>query len=186
ALVDRGKDATRYLDARQPAAVRLEAIRSLRTRDDLPRLLKLLADPDAFLRNAAVQQLAHSPTLLAAVDVSTLADPLPRIGMMLAWRASGRAEGVRRVRDCLMDRDEEVRFLAAKWVADEKLAQYRPLLAKALEDRALNVRLFFAYSSALARINGREVSEAAMADYFLGRLVDQRSRTAPRLPALQL
>src|SRR5262249_33526383 len=186
ALVDRGKDATRYLDARQPADVRLEAIRSLRTKDDLPRLLKILADQDAFLRNAAVQQLARLPGLLVRVDVPTLTDPVQRIGVMLAWRASGRSEGIRRVRDFLADRDEEVRFLAAKWVADEKLSQYRPLLAKALEDRALNVRLFLAYSSALARINGREVSEAAMADYFLGRLVDQRSRTAPRLPALQL
>src|SRR5262249_29320318 len=135
ALVDRGKDATKYLDARHPADVRREAIRSLKTKDDLPRLLKLLADQDAFLRNAAVQQLARSPALLAAVDISALTDPLQRIGVMLAWRASGRPEGVRRLRDFLADRDEEVRFLAAKWVADEKLTQYRPLLAKALEDR---------------------------------------------------
>src|SRR5205085_5223388 len=113
ALVDRGKGATRYLDARQPAGVRLEAIRSLRTKDDLPRLLKLLGDQDAFLRNAAVQQLGRLPSLLAAVDVSALTDPLQRMGVMLAWRASGRAEGARRVRDFLADRDEEVRFLAA-------------------------------------------------------------------------
>src|SRR5262249_56491583 len=100
--------------------------------------------------------------------------------------ASGQSEGVRCVRDFLADRDEEVRFLAAKWVADEKLSQYRPLLAKALEDRALNVRLFFAYSSALARIDGREVSEAPMADYFLARLSDRRSSTALRVLALQM
>ncbi len=186
ALVDRGKDATHYLDAREPADVRREATRSLRTKDDLPRLLKLLADQDAFLRNAAVQQLARLPALLAAVDVPALTDPVQRIGVMLAWRASGRREGVRRVRDFLADRDEEVRFLAAKWVADEKLTQYRPLLAKALENRALNVRLFFAYSSALARIDGHEVSEAPMADYFLGRLSDKRSSTALRVLALQM
>jgi putative membrane-bound dehydrogenase-like protein len=186
ALVERGKDATRYLDAREPAGVRREAIRSLKTKDGLPRLLKLLADPDAFLRNAAVQQLARSSALLAAVDVSALTDPLQRIGVMLAWRASGRPEGIRRVRDFLADRDEEVRFLAAKWVADEKLTQYRPLLAKALQERTLNVRLFFAYSSAVARIDGREVSETSMADYFLARLADQRSPTALRVLALQM
>ncbi len=106
--------------------------------------------------------------------------------MLLAWRASGRPEGTRRVRAFLADADEEVRFLAAKWVADDKLTEYRPLLAKALEDRSLNVRLYFAYSSALARIDGREVSEAPMADYFLARLRDRRSPTPLRVMALQM
>src|SRR5204863_8899466 len=69
--------------------------------------------------------------------------------------------------------------------ADEKLTEYRPLLAKALEDRGLNVRLYFAYSSALARVEGQDVSEAKMADYFLDRLADARRPTALRVLALQ-
>src|SRR5262249_54075684 len=139
-----------------------------------------------FLRNAAVQQLAHSPGLLIAVEVRSLKDPLQRIGVLLAWRAAGRSEGMRRGRDFLADPDEGGRFLAAQWGADEKLSQYRPLLAKGLEDRRLNVRLFFAYSSALARIDGQEVSETQMADYFLGRLSDRRSSIGLRVMALQM
>jgi putative heme-binding domain-containing protein len=90
------------------------------------------------------------------------------------------------VRDFLADPDEDVRFLAAKWVADEKLSEYRPLLVEALKDRRLNVRLYFAYSAALARIDGRDVSEAKMADYFFDRLTDDQSPTALRVLALQM
>ena len=184
-LVGRDKDARRFLDAKQPAAVRLEAVASLKDKKDLPRLLDLLSDADPFLRNAAVQRLAHAPDLLAAVDKDKL-EARQHIGLLLAWRASGRPEAVRQVRGFLADTDAEVRFLAAKWVADEKLSKYRPLLVKALEDRRLNVRLFFAYSSALARLDGKDVSETRMADYFLARLTDDKSPTALRVLALQM
>ena len=186
ALVSRGQDARPFLAERQPAAVRLEAIGSLKAKTDLPRLLKLLADTDPFLRHAAVQRLAHSPDLLEIVDAGTLTVPLQRIGVLLAWRASGRPGAARRVRGFLADADEDVRFMAAKWVADDKLVEVRPLLARALEDRRLNVRLYFAYSSALARLDGKDVSAAKMADYFLARLADGRSPTALRVMALQM
>jgi putative membrane-bound dehydrogenase-like protein len=186
ALVARGEDARSFLTPDQPPAVRLEAVGSLTAKDDLPRLLSLLTDPDPFLRNAAVQRLAHSPDLLAAVKITALADAAQRIGMLLAWRASGRPEATHLVRDFLADPDEDVRFMAAKWVADQKLDAYRPLLAEALKDRRLNVRLYVAYSAALARLDGRDVSEAQMADYFFGRLTDAEAQTPLRVLALQM
>ncbi len=72
ALVDRGEDARRFLDPKQPAEVRLEAIRSLKTKEDVAHLLKLLADPDAFLRNAAVQQLVEGLTSSSVYATSGL------------------------------------------------------------------------------------------------------------------
>ena len=185
ALARQGKDTGRFLEGKQPAAVRLEAVASLKDKKDLPQLLELLNDVDPFLRNAAVQRLAHASGLLAALDGRKLG-VRERLGVLLAWRASGLAEGVRRVAGFLGDPDDEVRFLAAKWVADAKLTDYRPLLVKALEDRNLNVRLFFAYSSALARIDGKDVSETQMADYFLARLADAKSPPGLRLLALQM
>jgi putative membrane-bound dehydrogenase-like protein len=174
-----------FLDAGQPAAVRAEAVRSLRRKADLPRLLSLLADQDPFLRHAAVEQLANAPDLLAAVRLSEFKEPW-RIGMLLAWRASGRPEGVRLVRDFLADSDDDVRFLAAKWIADQKLAEYRPMLVEGLKDRHLNVRLFFAFSAALARLDGKDANEAQMADYFFDRLRDGHSPPAIRVLALQM
>jgi putative membrane-bound dehydrogenase-like protein len=185
-LVARGEDASRFLDNRYPAAVQMEAIGSLKNKAVVPRLLKLLTVPDPFLRHAAVQQLAHVPDLLDGLDPRSLNEPTQQLGVLLAWRASGRSEATRQVRDFLTSPDEEVRFLAAKWIADQKLEEHRPVLIEGLKDRNLNVRLYLAYSAALARLDGRDVSEKEMADYFFARLTDSQSSTALRVLALQM
>jgi putative heme-binding domain-containing protein len=88
--------------------------------------------------------------------------------------------------DFLADADEDVRFLAAKWIADQQLVQYRPLLVEALKDRNLNVRMYMAYSTALARVDKQEVNEAKMAEYFVTRLAEESAPPALRVKALQL
>jgi HEAT repeat protein len=186
ALVERGADVRRFLKADQPAAVRLEAIAGLTDPADLPRLLQLLTDTDPFLRNAAVQRMARSPKLLAAVSPPSLRDPGQRVGMLLAWRAADLPQGRRLVRDFLSDPDEDVRFLAAKWIADLKLAEYRPQIAEAVKGRQLPFRLFFACTAALARLDGHNGSVADLADYFFDRLRDNHSPTALRVLALQM
>jgi putative membrane-bound dehydrogenase-like protein len=186
ALAQREGGALRFLDAKYPAAVRLEAIAALKGETAVPRLLKLLGDPDPFLRNATVRQLSLQPELLAAIDVHSLKEPLQRIGLLLAWRASGREEGLHRLREFLRDADEDVRFLAVKWIADHKLDAFRPVLTEMAKDRASNVSVFFACSAALARLDNRDVSETSMADYFLDRLKDEKSSPALRVLALQM
>jgi len=186
ALVGRGEEVRRFVDVQQPGEVRAEAVAGLTAKSDLPRLLKLLTDADPFLRHAAVRQLSRSPDLLAAVDRRTLTDPRRRVGLLLAYRASGLADGVRLVPDFLSDKDEDVRFLAAKWISDEKLTQYRALVVQAMKDPTLNVRLYLAFSTALARLDDQEVNEAKLADYFLDRLADDRSPPGLRVKALQM
>src|SRR5581483_5509605 len=141
ALVGRGENVTRFLDPAHPPAVRLEAVAGLRAPGDIPRLLQLLADADPSLRNAAVQQLAHRSDLLDSVDPASPPDPRIRIGLLLAHQATGRPASVRRWPQFFADQDEEVRFLAAKWAADQKLATFRSLLADALRDQSSTTRL---------------------------------------------
>ncbi len=186
ALAQRSDEASRFLDTKYPPAVRLEAVAAMKGEAAAPRLLKLLTDSDPFLRSAAVRQLSLQPERLALLDLHSFKEPLQRIGVLLAWRASGRPEGVQRLRDFLGDADEDVRFLAIKWIADHKLSEFRPVLAGMLKERALNVRLFSACSAALARLDDRDVSEAMMADYFLDRLKDEKSPPALRVLALQM
>jgi putative membrane-bound dehydrogenase-like protein len=183
ALVARGEDATAFLDRKHPPAVRFEAIGSLR---DPNRLLALLTDTDPYLRHAAVRQLARSPKLLADLTARKLTDPRQRIGVLLAQRESGLPEAAGLVPRFLADPDEEVRFLAAKWVADRRLTQHRGLLVDRLKDPKLSVRLFFAYTTAVARIDRKDVSEAGMADHFLARLADPQTLPAVRVMALRM
>jgi putative membrane-bound dehydrogenase-like protein len=181
-LADRQGKVWPFLKAGQPPAVRLEAICSL---TKSPALFKLLGDSDPFLRHAAVQYLARSTELLDDIRPGAIEDPKQRLGLLLAWRCSRRTAAAKLLANFLADPDEDVRFLAAKWIADQKLAEYRPQLVKALKDRRLNVRLFFAYSAALARLDGKDANEAQMADYFFDRLQDKESPTALRVLALQ-
>ncbi len=63
----------------------------------------------------------------------------------------------------LTDPDESVRFLAVKWIADEKLADYRDDITKAMNDPKLSVRMYVAYATALARLDGKDVNERSLA-----------------------
>ncbi len=183
AMLPRNKEAAEFLDMRYPAAVRLEAIRS--QFEGAPEvLLALFDDDDPFIRHEAVRVMAHSRDL-SALHLHR-GSARQHLGIMLARRASGVAVDAARMAGYLSDADEDVRFMAAKWIADEDLKGYRPLLVEALKDRKLNVRLFFAYSAALARIDGRDVSEGQMADYFFGRLQDPQTPPAVRVLALQM
>jgi putative membrane-bound dehydrogenase-like protein len=182
----RGLNARPFLDKRYPAEIRREAIASFRTLGDIPDLLELLIDPDPFIRTAAIHQLARSPDLLGTVDRSSLKDARQRLGLLLAYRACEQPRLVEAIPAFSADPDEDVRFLAAKWIADQALVQYRPLLVQALKDRNLNVRMYMAYSTALARVDKQEVNEAKMAEYFVSRLEDEKASPALRVKALQL
>jgi putative membrane-bound dehydrogenase-like protein len=185
ALAARGADVRRHVGARERAAVRREAVAGLTAPGDVPRLLELLTDADPFLRSAVVHQLAGHPELLAKVDVGKESDPKRRAELLLAHRASGRSEGEQLVPAFLADADEGVRFLAAKWVSDEKLVRFRPQIVEALKDRTLNVRMYAAYATALARLDGREVSDAKLADYFAQRVADDNAPAPVRAMALR-
>jgi putative membrane-bound dehydrogenase-like protein len=175
-----------FIEGKVPGELRAAAITSLGTRRDQSRLLDLLVSKDPFVRHAAVRRLSRWPEFLDRIDRSSLKDPLARAGLLLAHRMSGRPEGVKLVPEFLADKDEEVRFLAAKWIADDKLTQHRAPLLEALKDRTLNVRLYMGFSTALARLDNQEVNEAKLAEYFLQRVADERSPADLRAKALQM
>jgi len=182
ALAERGEDVSRFAAESQPPAVRMEAIAYL---TDDARLLKLTLDSDPFMRHAAVRQLARSRKL-ADIDPPSLTDPRLRAGLLLALRDNGRPDARLMVPRFLKDADPEIRFLAAKWIADQKLSRFRPLLVESLQDLALSSRLYAAYTTALARIDNQDVSEGRMADHFLGRLTDRSTSPEARITALRL
>ena len=137
-------------------------------RDKLLNLLELFTDPDPFSRHAIARQLARSPILIRNLDLRpylATEGPETRLGLLLACRASGGPEHVKLLREFLTDPDDEVRFLAAKWVADEKLVEHRAVIAAAMKKSGLNVPQYLAYATALARIDGQPVNEGKLAEY---------------------
>ncbi|MBO0700383.1 MAG: hypothetical protein J2P46_18440, partial [Zavarzinella sp.] len=185
ALVARSADVRAFADEAQPPEVRAEAVPGLNFDGVGEFLLKLLASKDPFLRHAAVQHLGRLEAARSRIDFRTLSDPLQRIGLLLAWRASGQKAGQLRLADFLNDPDPDVRLLAVKWVADERLAQYRPHIAEAMKDSHLDPRTFTALATALARIDDKPVNEDGLAAYFLDRLNDKSAPLTARRTALR-
>ncbi|MDR3636104.1 MAG: HEAT repeat domain-containing protein [Isosphaeraceae bacterium] len=183
ALAARGINTQPYLAKEQPPAVRLAAIEGLTAKSEL---LALLDDPDPFLRSAAVHRLALTPDALSSIDRGTLATPGQRAGVLLASRASGVREATSLIPRFIADPDEDVRFLAVKWIADEKLEPYRGLVVAMLKDPGLNVRMVSACATALARLDNQDVSEARMADAFFERLASDQNPVGTRIRMLQL
>lgn len=184
-LAARGADVKRFRAQEQPGSVQRAALDGQMAARDLPQLLQFLKDEDPFLRNAAIQALVRQPDLLRTVEIGEQLDPRCRAGLLLAHRATEKPEGRALLPEFLADRDEDVRFLAIKWVADDKLVEQRPLIEKMLAGGKLNVRLYAALATALARLEGKEVNDAQLAEYFLRLIKDAKAEPVLRVLALQ-
>jgi putative heme-binding domain-containing protein len=80
----------------------------------------------------------------------------------------------------LKDTDDEVKFLAVKWIADKKLARHKADVEKMMANPKVSVRLYTACATALARLDGKSVNEKSLADYFAQRLTDDKTPTELR------
>lgn len=145
------------------------AITALKLESDIPALLNAATHADPFVAHTARMHLANSSQLLDAIKIDML-PPAQRVAVLLAERASGNAKYVNHLTHHLQDASEDVRFLAAKWVSDETLKQFRPEIESALKSPQLSVRMTMAYATALARLSDQEVSESKLAERFARQL----------------
>jgi putative membrane-bound dehydrogenase-like protein len=175
-----------FLDKKYPMGLRADATRFLIARTHAPRLLEFLDDDDPFLRHAAVQQGISRNELRLAIKANIKGlTPRQRVAFMLMQKQFDPDVNLGIVRPFLDDPDETVRFLAVKWVADEKLGDYRKDIERAIRDPKISVRMYMAYATALARLDGQEVSETRLADYFAQRLADDKTPAALRAQLLR-
>jgi putative membrane-bound dehydrogenase-like protein len=185
-MVAYGQDATQFLDRKWPDTLRANALLGLYAPNDWKHLIPLFADPDPFLFRGAIERVAfyrsHDQRTFGQLSLRE------RMGFLLALqRASEKKVGFIDNPPGpflgLNDPDEIVRFLAVKWIADEKPPHYREDIEKILADPKLSVRMYLACATALARLDGKEVNEKSLADYFAKRLADQQTPPA-QLPML--
>jgi putative membrane-bound dehydrogenase-like protein len=170
--------AGRYKDPSFPGTMRAIAVqRWFLNRGDL-------VDEDPFYRHAVIM----SGGIAKFFDDQTIQEPMIRQSILVAMcrkPALNQPGGGAWLKRFLTDPDEIVRFLAVKWIADEKLADYRDDVVKAMRDPKLSVRMYMAYATALARLDGLEVNEKSLADYFVKRLADDTTPPAQRAMLLR-
>jgi len=180
-LAARSLDVSEFLDAKHPAALRVEAIA---TSNDAARLAGLFSDADPYLRHAVIYRFKEIPTELMSVDWTKLKDPKQRVGLILAWRAT-RVINHPIITSALADPDPEVRLIAAKWVSDERIEEFRPQIAKQLARPDLDHRSLIAFTTTLARLDNKPVNEDALAGYFLEQVNNKKLPAAMRLLSLR-
>lgn len=113
-------------------------------------LIKTLADPDN------IQLGLHRPD-----PSNTQFDAHQRALMLLAWRKSNPQDPTGVAQECLRDPDPVVQLLALKWVSDERLEANRGLV-EAIAQEPPSPTLFHAAVTALSRIDGEPVHDAAI------------------------
>ncbi len=177
--------AKQFIGDTFPPSVRAEAAAGWRGEDPAP-LAALVAGDDPFLRHAAVQRLAELPLQLAFFTNDGENNPKQQIAALLAYRATRRKERESVLKDIfLKSSDPDVRFLAVKWVSDEKLMQFRPQIVEMLKSTALDPRAYIALATTLARLDDKPVNDDSLAAYFLDRLKDRDAPVSARLMALR-
>lgn len=181
AMVAGRHDVREFLDSTDPPAVQAAAVAGYHDNVGLGPCRPLLTDPDPFLRHAAVLRQSRSPYPLDDANAKE------RVSYLLAARLSDDRKPIRLrlLERFLKDSDPDVRFLAVKWVADEKLAKFRPQIEAMLREPNLDPRAFMALATALARIDGRPVSDDGLAEYFIARLADKDASLRARMMALK-
>jgi len=181
------KNLARFIKPEYPPSVRAEGIRGLLVPlvdTEMKSLLDLLLSDDPFLRHAAVHQIATASLGVGSLPAKRVGEG-QQIGVLLAHRSMPSLNASPDLKHYLDDPNEDVRFLAVKWIADEKLAGYRDHVTKAMNDPTLSVRMYTAYATALARLDGQDVNETKLADYFAKRLGDDAALPALRAQLLK-
>ena len=111
-------------------------------------LSELMTNSDPFLRHAAAVRLGRADLLEKTLDLKTM-EPEARLFTLIAERQSPKLNPRGgRLKTYLGDSDETIRFLAIKWIADEKLSDFRKDIEKAMADPKISVRMYTACATA--------------------------------------
>jgi putative membrane-bound dehydrogenase-like protein len=154
-------------------------------------LLHQFISADSFVRAAAIhrvaQLLSDEPARRAEFQQAL------KVGIdtdyqcvIAALRRSTWNERYQFLSEFLANRAPEVRFAALKWIADERLSQFRGDVEKGLRGSSLTRELMAAHLAALERIDGKKFGDLPDAALVLPILKDEKASPAVRALALRL
>jgi putative membrane-bound dehydrogenase-like protein len=116
-----------------------------------------LAADDPFIRGRAIALMGNGRKARASLDPSRQTTDIEVASMFIAARRNG--ANTRFIRARLTSPNSQVRFLALKWIADERVAEYRDEVEKGLQSANLTRELFAAHLAALERIDGKKIGD---------------------------
>lgn len=122
-----------------------------------------------YLVSAVIWRMAREGEQLRAFAAQTLGDASMDATVLLAAHAALQREGVelsdlavKVISRGLANPEPKMQLLALKWISDERLARFRPLVEARLKDNALTASVYYAALTTLARLESADANEALL------------------------
>lgn len=147
--------------------------------------IKNLANQDAYLRTQAINTLVSAPHKLKSFDWKKESNPVRVAHFAVAIKRQNANANAHFIPEFLQHDHPDVRFIAIKWIADEKLTQYKNLLEQQLKRKDLDQRLLQATVAALSYLDGTSKSEFSSNSTMLKLAKDESKPDTIRSMALQ-
>jgi putative heme-binding domain-containing protein len=170
------------------AALRLNAILGLHSPELLRLIIPVLGESDPFLVSAAIEALGQPGNSAMLLEHAGDEQPKIRIGVLLALRRTGDAQGREAIPQFLDDADPSIRRAAIQWVAEDRLQEFVPRLEEAASKPPVTRELFEALLAAkdiLAGVKRNPTDEPSGEEFILKILADERQGASLRAMALR-
>jgi putative membrane-bound dehydrogenase-like protein len=168
------------------ALVRYQAIQGLRKPASLQRVVKELADPDPFIASAALRALGRPGQCELLLPHAGAEKPRERLGILLALRRTGDAQGRTALVRFLKDSDPQVRRAAIQWVGEERLREFAAELTASASRPPVTRDLCQALVAANHLLAGGKPTAEPIDEKYLAGVIADASQSAPlRTLALQ-
>ncbi|HLY07927.1 MAG TPA: PVC-type heme-binding CxxCH protein [Planctomycetota bacterium] len=160
-----------------PELLRMNEVLATTSKDALPGLVPLLADPDPFLAGAAIHTLSRvgGPAFL----LPHVADPNPkiRLGVLMALR---RTPDTSAAATFLEDSDVAIRRAAIQWAGEDRLGDLAAAMEKTASRIPVTKEIFEAYLASTDLLAGRSPSQVDQvgSEILIARMFDDPAEPA--------
>ncbi len=160
-----------------PALLRMNEVLATTSKDRLPELLPLLADPDPFLVAAAIETLSRvggAPFLLQHLAET---NPKIRLGVLLALRRTTDTSAAAKF---LEDTDVAIRRAAIQWAGEDKLGDLAAAMEKTASRLPVTKEIFEAYLASTDLLAGKNPTQVDQvgSEVLIARVFDDAAEPA--------
>lgn len=144
-----------------------------------------LGSDDPYMRTIAIERLVRDPKALKAFDWKSESNATKVAHYAVALKRQSPKGHADLIPELLQHRDSRVRFVAIKWISDEKLYDYKEQLEAQLQRDDLEIRSLKAIAAAMDHLEGRRQGEFSANSKMLAFAMDPQKAAAIRALALQ-
>lgn len=159
--------------------------RSPRKSLSVKKALTKLGDSDPYARTKAIEILRGEEQVLTRFNWKKNPNSILRAHWAVAMKKTKSKSATSIIPDLLNDPSPDVRYVGIKWIADEGMIQYIPLLEKILDRNDLNRRELLATIAAIAEVSGGLKSEFSSSRTLLSLVLDNSKPARVRALALR-